>query len=283
MRRGLSRSSLVDDSVWKLRNASPARSTARCAISSEVLRLGCVALAFISPLCAADSQQIRGAVVDVTGAAIEGASVRLLNSDSEEVIHATADASGKFQMGSAGADSYVLKAGQPGFRSRRVPVGVHSETETIDVGDIRLDIAGCDAPGVICDWFGEAPPPDPVVSRNNLRVQMDCMLAFTMGKAFCTSETKEPRQTDADVQLSLNENGVYLTAMNGASLAAPNLPSADCRDAYPKESKIRIDGLGPGDDICLYTHDQHWSHVFLTSDVSRSSRQIAVWQITRKR
>jgi len=248
-----------------------------------MIRLGCVALAFISPLCAASGQQVRGAVVDATGAAIGGASVRLLRSDSEEMAHTTADASGKFQLESVGSDSYVLKAWQRGFRSRRVPVVVRSETEAIDLGDIRLDVAGCDAPGVICDWFGEAPPPDPVVSRNDLRVQMDCMLAFTMGKAFCPGETKGPRQTDADVRLSQDQDGVYLTAMNGASLAAPNLPRGDCRDAYPKESKIRIDGLGLGDDICLYTHDRHWSHVFLTDEVSRGSRQIAVWQITRKR
>ena len=247
-----------------------------------MIRLGCVALVFISPLCAAGCQQVRGAVVDATGAAIGGASVRQLKSDSEEAAHTTADDSGNFQIGTTGSGDYVLKAWQRGFRSLRVPV-VHSETETIELGSIRLDIASCDAPGVICDWFGEAPPPDPVVSRNELRVQMDCMLAFTLGKAFCPGETKGPRQTHADVRLSQDESGAYLSAMNGASLAAPNLPRGDCRDAYPKETKIRIDGLGHGDDICLYTHDHHWSHVFLTDDVSRGSRQIAVWQITRKR
>jgi hypothetical protein len=223
-----------------------------------MLRLWCLALAFISTApCAAGGQLIRGAIVDATGAAIGGASVRLLKSDSEEMAHATAADSGKFEMGTAGSGNYVLKAWQRGFRSRRVPVAVRSETETIDLGDIRLDLAGCDAPGVICDSFGEAPPPDPVVSRNDLRVQMDCMLAFTTGKAFCPGETKGPRQTDADVRLNQDESGVYLSAMNGATLATPNLPRGDCRDAYPKESKIRIDGLGPGDDICLYTHDHH--------------------------
>lgn len=121
------------------------------------------------------------------------------------------------------------------------------------------------------------------MSRNNLRVQMDCMLAFASGRVFCPGDTKGPRQSDADVRLTQDRNGVYLTAMNGASLAAPNLPRGDCRDAYPKESQICVDGLGPGDDICLYTHDHHWSHVFLTDDVIRGSRQIAIWQITRKR
>ena len=100
---------------------------------------------------------------------------------------------------------------------------------------------------------------------------------------FCPGDPDGPRQTDADVRLIRDQGGVYLLAMNGASLAAPNLPRADCRDAYPKESRIRIDGYGPDDDICFYTHDHHWSHVFLTDDVLRGSHEIAVWQTTRKR
>jgi len=32
-------------------------------------------------------------------------------------------------------------------------------------------------------------------------------------------------------------------------LSEPELPRGDCRDAYPKEKQIRIDGFGPGDDI----------------------------------
>jgi len=125
------------------------RSTARCAIGNDMLRLWCLALVLISPLCAG-GQQIRGAIVDPTGAAIGGTSVRLLKSDYEEVAHATAADSGKFQMGSIGSGNYVLKAWQRGFRSRRVPVAVRSETETIDLGDIRLDLAR--------RWSGRRPP-----------------------------------------------------------------------------------------------------------------------------
>jgi len=76
---------------------------------------------------------------------------------------------------------------------------------------------------------------------------------------------------------------VYMTALNGAALSLPNSPHDDCRGVHPKEAKIRIDGLGSGDDICLYTHDRHWSHVFLTADVDRRSPQIALWHVTRKR
>jgi Carboxypeptidase regulatory-like domain len=234
-----------------------------------------------SPVLAA-GQQIRGVIEDASGAVVGGTSVRLLTSVSEEVAHATANDFGKFQMGVAVSGSYVLKAWQRGFRSRRVMVVVPPDG-TIDVGNIRLEVAGCDAPGIICDWFGEPPPRDPVVSRGYVEVQTDCMLAFARSKVFCSSDAKGTRESEADVRITKDENGIYLIAINGAALSEPDLPCGDCRDAYPKQTKVRIDGLGPGDDICLHTHDRHWSHLFLTEDVNRGSRQIALWQITRKR
>ena len=157
---------------------------------------------------------------------------------------------------------------------------MRSEGEALDVGSIRLDVAGCDAPGVICDSFGDVPPPDPVASRGNLQIRANCMVAFITSKVLCPGDSGGGNE---DIQLTRNESGVYLAAMNGASLSEPDLPRGDCRDAYPKEKQIRIDGLGPGDDICLYTHDRHWSHVFFIDEVSRGSHEISIWQITRKR
>jgi hypothetical protein len=229
------------------------------------------------------TQQVRGVVVDVTGAAVGGATVRLLKSVSEEVAHVTGTDSGQFQLGSVGPGSYVLTAWQRGFRSRRVTVVLRQEGEALDLGHIRLDLAGCDAPGVICDWFGEAPPPDPVVSRSDLQIRTDCMAAFATSIVFCSGDRMGRSEADADIRLTRDGSGVYLTAMNGALLSEPDLPRGDCRDAYPKEKQIRIDGRGPGDDICLHTHDRHWSHVFFTDAVDRASQQIAFWQITRKR
>jgi len=130
--------------------------------------------------------------------------------------------------------------------------------------------------------LGKAPPPDPIVSKGNLLVQNGCMLSFAQDKAFCPGDAGIG-EAEADVRIAQDETGIYMAAMNGAALSAPDLPRGDCRDAYPKETKIRIDGLGLGDDICLYTHDRCWSHVFLTDDVKRGSHEIAFWQITRKR
>jgi hypothetical protein len=109
------------------------------------------------------------------------------------------------------------------------------------------------------------------------------MAAFAANSAFCPGDRTGKSEADADVRLTHHEDGVYLTAMNGALLSEPDLPGGDCQDAYPKEKQIRIDGLGPGDDICLHTHNRHWSHIFFTETVARGSDQIALWQITRKR
>jgi Carboxypeptidase regulatory-like domain len=244
-------------------------------------------LAFVlisSSQVVASGQQIRGAIVDPNGASVAGASVRLLGLRTGAAADVTADESGKFQIGIGIPDNYVLKAWRQGFRNRRVPVVVSTEAVTIDLGNIRLDVAGCDAPGIFCDWFGEAPPLNLVISEGYLRAQTGCLLALTRNKVFCPSDPKGGHgEADADIRITRDENGVYLTAMNGAALSAPDLVAGDCRDAHPKERKIRIDGFGSGDDICIYTHDRRRSHVFLTDEVSRDSDRIAVWQITRKR
>jgi hypothetical protein len=222
-------------------------------------------------------------VVDATGAAIGGATVRLLKSVSDDVAHVTAANSGKFQFETVAPGRYILAAWQQGFRSRRIPLVLRGAGEALDLGYIRLEVAGCDAPGVICDSIGPASPPDPVVSRSNLHIQSDCMAGFAANSAFCPGDRTGKSEGDADIRLTHDDNGVYLTAMNGALLSQPDLPRGDCHDANPKEKQIRIDGLGSGDDICLNTHDRHWSHIFFTDRVTRGSLQIALWQITRKR
>jgi hypothetical protein len=197
---------------------------------------------------------------------------------------ATADSAGKFQIKIVDGGGLILKVWFDGFRSRRVPLAVPAEKEIVDAGTIRLELAGCDAPGVICDWFGEAPPPDPVVSRGYLQLNINCVLALAVGKVLCPGDGNGRNwEATADLRITADNEGIFLTAVNGATLSPPDLPRGDCRDAHPSETKIRIDGLGPGDDICLHTHDRHWSHVFLTDNVSRGSEQIALWQITRKR
>ncbi|MFN7996803.1 MAG: carboxypeptidase-like regulatory domain-containing protein [Bryobacteraceae bacterium] len=239
-----------------------------CALGSAALSLG-------------RAQQVRGTVVDRAWGAIGGATVRLLNPASEEVAHVTANEAGKFQIQIVGPGEYILRASHPGFRSRRVTVVLRSVGQALDVGDIQLNIASCDAPGVICDSFGDAPPPDPIASSGNLQIRTGCGVAFVMNAVLCPGD---PARGAEDIRLTRSESGVYLTALNGATFVPPDPSSGDCSDAHPKENQIRIDGLGVGDDICLYTRDRHWAHVFFTDEVRRrDARPVAIWQITRSR
>jgi hypothetical protein len=244
------------------------------------MRVSILVLAFIlAPGATAAVHTIRGRVADATGAGAVGASVDLFDSDSKAIAHATADSSGKFQIQSAADGNLILKVWLRGFLSSRLRVVAGPEAKTIEMGDVRLEVAGCDAPGHNCDSFGTSPP-DPVVSQGNLHAKVSCLVALVAGKVYCPGEGHE---ADADLRLTKEDRGLFLVAANGAALSAPNPPHGDCHDAHPDQKKTRLDGLGPGDDICLYTHDRHWSHIFLTENASRGSERIAFWQITRRR
>jgi hypothetical protein len=223
---------------------------------ARLLIVICAALVCYGQKGSISTWKIRGVAVDSVGAAVGGASVQLLDANFKLVAHVTADVAGKFSIETVDSGNFVLKVWLQGFRSRRLPVA--TDTEITDVGKIHLDVADCDAPGVICDWFGETPPHDPVASRGYLQVQTGCMLTFARSKGLCPGDPTGTRESEADVRITVDENGVYLTAMNGAALSKPNLPRGDCHGANPRETKVRIDGLGPGDDICLHTHDRHW-------------------------
>ena len=222
---------------------------------------------------------VKGVAVDATGAGLPGALVRLLDSASNAVItRGSADSEGKFQIGAVPSGSYTVVLWVQGFRARRVPAVIRTG-EISDVGKLRLGLAGCDAPGVICDSFG-TDPPDSIVSKAYLQVKDGCEVALAVGKVACPDSARG-RTAETELRLMKIGGGIYLSAMNGAALAQANLPRSDCRDANASESVVRTDGFGPGDDICVQTHD--WSHLFFVEDVGLGSQGVEVWQVTRRR
>ena len=248
------------------------------------LNVGAVLLAVFLAAATADQTPdgaVRGVALDATGAGLPGALVRLLDSASNAVItRGSADSEGKFQIGAVPSGSYTVVLWVQGFRARRVPAVIRTG-EISDVGKLRLGLAGCDAPGVICDSFG-TDPPDSIVSKAYLQVKDGCEVALAVGKVACPDSARG-RTAETELRLMKIGGGIYLSAMNGAALAQPNLPRPDCRDANPTESVVRIDGLGPGDDICVQGHDRHWSHVFFMENVLPDSTLVEVWQVTRRR
>jgi hypothetical protein len=234
-----------------------------------MLRIMVVVLACMAG--AIQGQQIRGRVVDPTGAGIP-AEVKILESGTGAIVHtATAAQSGGFRSGALPAGSYTVRLWNPGFRRRDLARFVVEEGRTIDLGDIRLDLAGCDAPGTSCDWITTDAVPEPVPAWLK-NVVAQGYLNMKLGS------------TSPEVHLQFQKEGtiLLLVATNSAALSLPNAADAVCGDAKYTENRIRVEGLGRGVDFCVRANQGAMSHVFFTDDVQADATEIRLWHVTRK-
>ena len=125
--------------------------------------------------------RIRGAAVDVVGASIAAASIKVLNPDSHATLDRVhADDRGIFETGALPSGSYIITVSAAGFRGRFLTGTEVREARVTDLGAIRLDVAGCDGPGVNCDIFLSAeratvaPAPEARLSSGYLDVKLNC-------------------------------------------------------------------------------------------------------------
>jgi hypothetical protein len=239
-----------------------------------------LALCLASQVAAAVGGQIRGAVVDPGEYPLPGAYVKLLRQDSNVLAaRGTADHTGTFHT-TVAPGAYTLIAGMQGFRARRFANIEVRDGKTTDVGKLFLGFAGCDAPGVLCDNFGLGSP-DRVKASGYLYLNFACAADLGAGKTYCPEDSRAAARRTTHLRITKDENGVYLNPINGATVSTPNPPRADCRDSSPGKAGVRIDGLGPGDDICIRTHDGGLSHLFLVDDVEKDSLVIRFFHVTR--
>lgn len=194
-----------------------------------------------------------------------------------------ADEQGVFSTGMLPPGTYTVAAWFQGFRALKLTGIVLRADETIDLGKIRLEMAGCDAPGVICDNFGLGAP-GKGLATGYLDLKLNCGVDLDNGAVYCPdrSGVSQREGASADLIMARKDGGVYLAPVNGATTNPPNLPSANCHEANRGNASVRLDGLGPGDDICLYTRTGRLSHVFLVSEVYRGSTQVTIWYVTRR-
>jgi hypothetical protein len=238
----------------------------------------CILAMALTSDATANGGRIRGVVVDATGAALPGAIIRVVQPDSNVVVaRARANQAGDFETDAVGEGEYVVAVWLQGFRARWTSPVVLRDGSIVSLGNVRLDLAGCDAPGVLCDSFGLGPP-EPDNTRGFVDVKLGCGVDLNAGKVYC--ESRQPG--GVDLNFLKDDSGIYLIPANGAALSPPNLPRGDCRDANPSTAKLPVDGLGPGDDICARTHGGRLSHMFVMSDVERGSDHLRLWHVTRK-
>lgn len=223
------------------------------------------------PLHAQQAGRLTGRIVDVTNAPVP-ALIGVVEADRGAVVQRlSTDSTGAFTTNPLPPGTYSLTAHASGFRRRDLHTLTVRSGETADAGAIQLDVASCDSPGVICDYFG--PPPEDV-KRIVERQQIELKLASTV-------DLDPPGQSD--LGLTRDDNGaLHLTALNSAKIASPDNSAGDCRHAKWTEARLAITGLGPGIDFCVKTKRGNIAHAFFTEDVDPTAGTVHLWYVTRR-
>lgn len=222
---------------------------------------------------------IKGSVADSLGARIRKAEIRVLDSVTHAIVaRAVTDQLGTFEV-EVSPGSYVVTV--IGFRLGISPDVVVREHETVSLGELRLDLPQCDAPGVICDTFSAKPPVPGPIKQAGVDLKLNCGLD-TLTAAFSC-----PPNNDADFTLESNGSSLYVKPLHGATIWYAGFPFDGCNNHGRGETQIRIDGFGGGMryglDFCVLRRDHLVSHVYLNRDVASDSKEAHFFFTTTRR
>jgi len=227
--------------------------------------------------------------VDPSRAWISDAAIRLLTQTTRSTrSRTTSGLLGNFRIDGVEPGIYAVAISARGFRERIIDSVRVNQGQTVDLGKVRLEIASCDAPGIICDSFSAEPAVAPSVSSGDVELQPACTLDLDKGQVVCTVILDAPpaefpladRKSDLWLHRTADHE-IYLEPRNGARLAEPNAIEADCRNAVFLTRPVRIDGLGPGSDVCVRTNQGRISQMFLKTEIGPDSERIALHYVTR--
>jgi len=226
--------------------------------------------------------RVTGTVVDPVSMALRNATIRAMPEGSGKVVYRTQGAhEGRFSLNVIEPGKYTIAVSVDGFRERFFHnVIVTRESET-NLGSIQLAFAGCEAPTVICDSVSTGSSKDAAFSQGDIRVPLGCAADLDRGKVWCTlpgdrespSRAANERVSDFRVEAGAGER-IYLEPRNGAQLAEPNSARADCSGAALLDRRVRVDGLGPGSDVCIRSNSGRHAHLFLVTEVQPDSKEI---------
>src|SRR5580692_8328385 len=101
--------------------------------------------------------RLQGTVVDPEGGAVRATIKVIQQPTGSAILSFNATDRGAFQTDPLPAGVYSLTFFSPGFRRRQLRNVVIEAGRTTLLGEIKLDFAGCDAPGTNCDYFGVVP------------------------------------------------------------------------------------------------------------------------------
>jgi hypothetical protein len=223
--------------------------------------------------------QIRGEVVDLTGAIIPKTTIRVLHTKSRKTLEtAQTDATGSFDLRDLSPGQFTIVFSRGGF----VPemIDVHSAQAGSEIfRKIRLRAEDCDAPKVNCDSFSQVPisDPHPIVAEGDLTVGSSEAVDLDMRALVPLTASA------ANFRLNEDGGGLYLASLNRAKLlnVCVVLPG-DSRKQREIPS-IRVDGLSKNSEICMKTIRGRFSKLFFTRDVQPGDNQITVHVVTREK
>ncbi len=229
--------------------------------------------------------RFQGTVVDPEGAAVR-AIVRVLQQPTgAAILKFNASDSGAFQTDPLPAGVYSLTFFSPGFRRRDLRNIAIEAGRTTSLGEIRLDLSGCDTPGTNCDYFGGVPDSvKRIIAEGNVVLALRCVADLDRkGEPVCPDRDGVTRAPNADIGLVKENSIVYIVAENGAALSTAEPPKSDCSRATYGNTRLPVAGLGPGVDFCVRTKRGSISHVFFTDDVENENTAVSLWYVTRTR
>jgi hypothetical protein len=230
-------------------------------------------LYFVSALRIASAQlaEVRGQAVDPTNAAVSRASVRLTVAGT--ALTSVTDVLGAFVIRDVQPGNYSLRILAPGFRAHVLYVKVNAG-EVKELGAIHLELEGsCDAPGMMCDYVGEAPR---IESQGFVTLKQDSAVDLDIQKVFQSDAGDSARRNrGADVILSRRSDVWEMTPINGASLS-----QTDCISAKFETTPLDLNELERGDEICVKTDRHKYAHVFIVDGIGAGGSTLRLWYVT---
>jgi 5-hydroxyisourate hydrolase-like protein (transthyretin family) len=230
--------------------------------------------------CAAESwAQIRGEVVDQTGAQIPGTTIRVLDPKSRKTIKtARTDTRGRFDLAELNPGQYTIVFWAKEFVPEMVEVDTAKAGSEI-FRTVKLKAMNCDAPRMNCDTFSQVPisDPHPIVAEGTLTVSNSD--AVDLDKRAIVPSTS----ISASFRLAEDGGALYLIPLNRAKLF--NICAALQGSGQKRREilSLRVDGIGQNSEICMKSTHGRSSKLFLTGDVQPGDEQIAIYVVTREK
>ncbi len=227
--------------------------------------------------CAVHAATIRGQVYDTSGAVIVRATIRVLDESSRNTVLSThPDQDGRFEAPGLGAGNYLIAVSSPGFTEKLIRIGMLRFNDD-SFQKVQLEVLDCDAPHVNCDIISSGPytDPHPIVFHGSLIIHRSDAVDLEKGVVV-------PSVAGAtDFNVSVQNGGLYFTLLNKATIVESCKAAARRGKTVNKVESVRIDGLGPGTEICMRTNHGDFAKLFVEQLIEPGSEQIALQVVTR--